>query len=73
MSKTHSQVLNKITSRMRTRKVGFSEAVRMKEKLKSHLSALEKAYEKNYISKEAYEKGKDKIRKVYKTFKDKYL
>lgn len=51
----------------------IAEAIKLSERLKLQLALLNKAYEKGYIGKEAFEKGKERIGNLAKEVKKKYL
>ena len=65
--------INDIENRIKEGNVKSGEAVQMSNKFKMQLASLSEAYEKGYISKGAYERGKERIKEVNQVLKKKHL
>jgi len=73
MSRNYVKELNKIESRISEGHLKVAEVVKIGERLKLQLALLNKAYERGYITKQSYEIGRLRIKKVYAGIKEKYL
>jgi len=65
--------INAIEKRIRNGRIKTAEADRISRKFKLQLESLTEAYDKGYISKKAYETGRERIRKVNQSLKKKHL
>lgn len=65
--------IKNMENKIKERGIKPKEADKMSEGLKLQLSRLDKAFEEGYISKEAYEKGKERIKELNKILRKKDL
>jgi len=65
--------IKEMENRIKEGSVKSVEAVEMSRKFKLQLSSLDEAFEKGFISKTAYERGKERIKEVNQTLKKKHL
>ena len=70
---THRLEIKEATKKIQKGQMKIAEAIKLSERLKLQLALLNKAYEKGYIGKEAYEKSRERIGEVAKNLKKKYL
>jgi len=72
-SKVYKKELNLIERKIKKGNLKLTETVKIENKLKSQLALLNKAYENKYITKEAYEAGKSRIKNAHTKIKKKCL
>jgi len=65
--------IKKIEGRIKEGSVKTAEAEKISQKFKLQLTSLNEAYEEGYISKEAYERGKGRIKEVSRSLNKKHL
>jgi hypothetical protein len=71
--KEMEEKLKKVEDRIREGRIKTIEAEKISNKFNMQLSSLNEAYEQGYISKEAYERGRDRIKKMSQELKKKHL
>jgi hypothetical protein len=72
-SKAYKKELNIIEHRIKKGNLKLTETVKIENKLKSQLDLLNKAYGNKYITKQAYEAGKSRIKNAENKIKKKCL
>ncbi len=65
--------IQSIEERIKEGSIKSEEAGKMSRKFKLQLASLDEAFEMGYISREAYEKGKERIKEVDKSLRKKHL
>lgn len=71
--KIHAENLDKIEKRIKQGNLKMVEATKLRNKLNTQLALINKAYEKGYIKKDAYEKSRERISNAGRILKKKYL
>ena len=70
---TQQQEVREAGEKIHKGQMKIAEAIKLSERLKLQMALLNKAYEKGFITKEAFEKGKERIGNLTKEVKKKYL
>jgi len=65
--------IREVENRIKEGNVKVAEAGRMSRRFKLQLSSLDEAFEKGYISKEAYTRGKERIKELDESLRKKHL
>jgi hypothetical protein len=65
--------IRKVENKIKEGSMKAGEAEKTSKKFKLQLASLDEAYEKGYISQQAYERGKERIKQVSEQLKKKHL
>lgn len=71
--KEMEEKIKRVEERIREGSMRTGEAEKTGKKFKLQLASLDEAYEKGYISKQAYERGKERIKQVSEQLRKKHL
>jgi len=71
--KEMEEKIRKVEDRIKEGSMKTAEAEKVSRKFKMQLASLNEAYEKGYISQNAYERGKERIKEVSQSLKKKTL